>query len=354
MATPPLIFLNSHRAKSGTVAGQALHPDYVLLARFFGAGAIDRTRTLEMGVPYQVLQPIPSARTQDSFAQICQRVASDLVDLAQREGWPIQVTWSGGIDSTVALLSLRDALEARGDLGRLTVLLTLDSIAEYPWFYENIIMGRLQTAPLPAPLPRALRPDAMTVTGEHGDQLFGSDHLASLVQKGVAHLPYEHIVPLYMAQKLKKAQHAQRLMDYLAPQIAQAPLPIQTAFEYIWWCNFSLKWQQVSLRMLAFTLERDVSALAPSLRHFFADERFQAWSLSHPELRSVRDWTAYKLPAKKVILEATDDFHYFAHKQKEPSLKHVLVDRARQGEQRYRVHMYPDLQVHLETFTRAS
>ena len=65
------------------------------------------------------------------------------------------------------------------------------------------------------------------------------------------------------------------------------------------------------------------------------------------------DWRAYKLEAKKVILDATGDFDYFTSKEKAPSLKHVLIDRIKQGNTRYRVHMREDFEVHVEEFEKA-
>jgi hypothetical protein len=346
-----LLFLNSHRAKSGTVDGRELHPDYVLLAKFFGCGPIDRTRTLEIGVDYGVVQPIPEARTDASFAEVCAAVARDVADEARAADLPIQVAWSGGIDSTVALIALASVLRERGELSRLTVLVSTGSMSEYPWFYEHFVMDRLQTRPFGGALPDVLGEDVITVTGEHGDQLFGSDHLAGLVKGGLAHLPWRHVVPAYVAQKLKREDRVARVMRYLEPQIARAPVPIETAFDYIWWCNFSLKWQQVSLRMPVFRRGR-IERLHRRTRHFFGDPRFQAWALSNPQVRRVKDWRAYKLEAKKLILEATGDFDYFTTKEKEPSLKHVLIDRQKQGDERYRVHMYDDFEVHVETFRK--
>ena len=346
-----LLFLNSHRAKSGTLDGQALDRDYVLLAKFFGCGPIDRTQTLKIGVEYGIYNPIPEARTDATFAEICRAVAADLAAEAIVDDVPIQVAWSGGIDSTVALIALTDALRERNELERLQVLTSINSMTEYPWFFEHHVMNKLRTRPFGGALPLALSEDAITVTGEHGDQLFGSDHLVSLVKGGIAQLPWEHVVPSYIAGKLGSEEKVDRVMRYLEPQIAAAPVPIKTAFDYIWWCNFSLKWQQVALRVPAFR-RGAVGELVRRNKPFFGDARFQAWSLSNSQIRRVTDWRAYKLEAKKVILDATGDFDYFTNKEKEPSLKHVLIDRVKQGDTRYRVHMYEDYEVHVEEFVK--
>jgi len=280
-------------------------------------------------------------------------VARDIAADAAARDLPIQLAWSGGIDSTVALIALVSALRERGDLSRLTVLVSVQSMGEYLRFYERFVMDGLSTRPLAKTLPEELREDALTVTGEHGDQLFGSDHLASLVKRGIAQFPWRHVVPIYVAQKLRSERKAARVMSYLEEQVAAAPVSVETAFDYIWWCNFSLKWQQVSLRVPVFR-RGHAAGFIDRTSHFFGDPRFQVWSLSNPQVREVTDWRAYKLEAKKVILEATGDFEYFTTKEKEPSLKNVLIDRTKQGDTRYRVHMYDDLKVHVEEFERAS
>ena len=64
-----------------------------------------------------------------------------------------------------------------------------------------------------------------------------------------------------------------------------------TLFDYFWWLNFSLKWQQVTLRLPA--LRDDAPQIYDSLRHFFRSGRFQQWSLAHPEIRLPATWVEY-------------------------------------------------------------
>ena len=47
-----IIFLNKNQALSGFVGDLALPPEYVLLVKAFGCGAIDRTETLDQGFDY--------------------------------------------------------------------------------------------------------------------------------------------------------------------------------------------------------------------------------------------------------------------------------------------------------------
>ena len=354
--TRPIIYLNSHRAKSGEVDDHSISKGHVFLARFFGVGPIDRTGTLTSGFPCKILSEIPTASTDSDFPTICAEVAHALLDRAIRDDVGVQITWSGGIDSTVALLALREAAQNRGELQRLEIRYTIGSIAEYPLFFEEFIFKKLRARPADHPLPTILDGKQLTITGELGDQLFGSDYLAEVVRSGLGQTRYERVLPALMTRKLGRETRARFLLDYLRPQIAAAPVPIRTAFDYIWWLNFSLKWQMVSLRLPAFTALNssvtDVQAVAATTIPFFADARFQSWSLSNPRLRATTDWRKYKLEAKKFILQHTDDFDYYTTKEKQPSLKSVIVNRSQQGQERYRLFIRDDYSVELERFQR--
>lgn len=60
-----------------------------------------------------------------------------------------QVMWSGGIDSTVALVALVEAARKKdGRMEKLLVCLDKTSIDEYPKFYEESIKGQLKVVDL--------------------------------------------------------------------------------------------------------------------------------------------------------------------------------------------------------------
>lgn len=334
------IFLNSNAAKKGRVNGKILPEGYVHMAKFFGCGIIDRTKTLETGFNYEVLDPIPSTvQPAGSFSTICDRVGVDLVEEAIARERSLHVLWSGGIDSTVALVALLKCCTKIDRFDLLRIYLSLDSISEYSAFYRKHIQEKLQVVQVAPPLSRFIDPEHLTVTGELGDQLFGSDKAKDIVLNGIAFQPYEEIMPLILTKKLGSAAAANVAMAYLAPQIAQAPVPIVTAFEYLWWMNFTLKWQQVSLRLPVFA-KTQVRERYEATRHFFRDDRFQSWSLSQPVSAKIQEtWGSYKYAAKQYIFDFAGDKDYFLEKKKEPSLKSVLVNRKGRGNRRVRVYM---------------
>ena len=83
----PILFLNSHRAKSGLINGTKLPPDYIMACKFFDCGIIDRTETIDVGFDQKVLDPSPvfDAAFNDSFSSICAQVGKELVERALQQ-----------------------------------------------------------------------------------------------------------------------------------------------------------------------------------------------------------------------------------------------------------------------------
>lgn len=300
------------------------HPLYLRACEFFSCVLIDRTDTLDFGIRYRILDPMReiSPDCEQTFADICWQRAAQIADRAA--GHIITVLWSGGIDSTVALLALLHTLEARSALDRLQVLLSKESIAEFPRFFQEVIQVRLAYQILNGTIYDAIDPKHINITGEHGDQLFGSDKLKYAVQTGQAWRPYEDILFYTISRKLGSTRHTDALMAYLEPQVLAAPVMIRTYYDYLWWMNFSLKWQNVSLRLL-YGLEKQRYQLGENLVHFFQDPAFQSWSLANPVQKIGREWPSYKYVAKDFINDLFPDEAYRLTKEKEQSLKEVIV-----------------------------
>ncbi|MDP8973425.1 MAG: hypothetical protein M3N45_09685, partial [Actinomycetota bacterium] len=159
------------------------------------------------------------------------------------------------------------------------------------------------------------------------------------VRRGLGGVDYRDILPLVIAERLGSVRSAYRVYRYLEPVLAAAPVPIRTLFDAMWWLNFSLKWQDVTLRLPAGCGEQAGMVYA-SLRHFYRDDRFQIWSLAYGAERLPPVWARYKDVAKRYILAYTGDHAYYRFKEKEGSLRSVLVDPWSGNESR--VHMGVD------------
>lgn len=299
------------------------NPLYLKTCEFFGATLIDRTETLDAGIAFQVLDPISRLSTTTlSFGEICQIRAQEIVESSGSR--TIRVFWSGGIDSTVALISLIQYLREKENVQQLKVLLSQESIAEYPTFFKDEIEHKLDYTLIEGTIYDHINTQEVNVTGEHGDQLFGSDKLKYAILSYEAYRPYTEVLPYYMSRKLGTEKYTQSIIDFIEPQLKKSPIPIHTYYDYLWWMNFSLKWQNVSLRLL-YGLDRTYEDLNRNFFHFFQSVEFQNWSISNHDKKIIKDWNTYKYVAKDYIYTFHKDDEYLKNKEKEPSLKEVLV-----------------------------
>jgi len=276
------------------------------------------------GFPYKILDPIPPLDAVGTFDQIADSTGEHLLRESVRERRGIQVLWSGGIDSTVALIALCKAAFNPSLRSRIEVVCSGHSIAEYPRFFSEHIAGKLNCQITTGAVGESLDDSKPIVTGEHGDQIFGSLKLQPIFARGEAQLPYRSMLFQLIDTGVVASAMVGRIVDLLQRQVDHAPVRITTVYDYFWWLNFSLKWQHVTLRVPVYRGERFWPTYL-ALRHFFRGRAFQLWALTNPQLRTCSDWSMYKEPAKLYILNYTSDQDYFASKRKEPSLQNVLV-----------------------------
>lgn len=302
-----------------------LRPEYVETCRFFSAPLIDRTETLDAGIEFEVIDRLETfSKTEKSFGEICRERARFICEKSSAENRKIQVLWSGGIDSTLALVSLIRELENRGDLPRLEILLSKESINEYPTFFQDIIEKKLNYILFAPPIYDFLDAKKIIVTGEHGDQLFGSDKAQHFVITNQAFRPFEEILPVVIARKLGSKKSVDSIISFLEPQIEKSPVKLETLFDFLWWMNFSLKWQHVSLRMF-YEDGNEKFSLDDNFLHFFSARDFQNWSVLNHNLKIKKTWKSYKFVAKECIFDFHRDENYLLNKEKEQSLKDAII-----------------------------
>lgn len=298
-----------------------------------GVAPVDRSGVIRFPVRMKTLFPLPVMReTKHCYEEVCNERAKELLTRAERLDTSLYVFWSGGIDSTCVLVSLlKYAGSAQRE--RIVVLLSEDSIAENPVFYRKFVRRwlRREAAGL---FPYILGTKNLIVTGEHNDQLFGSDIIAwAIVRFGadVINAPYDSQMFLsffaeLMGGDLDSAQLYVRLFERLREL---APVELKTNFDQFWWINFTIKWQTVYMRMLAYTAERNIPLLSSAyLKSYYAPfyntEAFQLWSMNNLRQRMKNGWNSYKWPAKEIIYEFTRDADYRDKKMKRGSLAFLV------------------------------
>jgi len=280
----------------------------------------DRTNTLSSNLKLEG-NPIPDAT---GFTKTFIEVADETGVNLWNENKEIKVYWSGGIDSTVALVSLLKSKPSDWH-DRLKIIYTDASIEEYSLFWNNYIDGKIQTEkvvepvkdpdkyymdkPFFSPILKHIENNlgtGISVTGECGDQLFGSSGLMSHPE-----------LFLMTVDEFLKEKYPDNI-DEIKLFNSKCPYTISSIKDLFWWWNFNLKWDEVSYR--ALSLVKNKNYLANS-RPFFRTDDFQKWSISNPDKKIKDTLASYKFTAKDYIFDYTSDADYRDKKLKIGSLK---------------------------------
>jgi len=295
---------------------------------------VDRSEIIKTPVRMKSLFPLPEMRnfTKD-YEDLCNERAQTLLLQTEKNNTELYLFWSGGIDSTCVLVSLlKNATRAQKE--RIVVLLSEDSINEYPLFYREHIRGKLrrESAML---FPYLLGGNKVVLTADHNDQLFGSDVIGRLITRfgfEAVMRPYDRqMLSVFFEEQLQgdklMAASYVRLFERLKDS---APVILKTNFDLFWWINFTIKWQTVFMCMLSYTARRNQAKITGRYvrEHrlsFFNTNEFQLWSMNNLDKRIKGDWRSYKWPAKKIIYDFTKDPIYYETKTKRGSLYFLIL-----------------------------
>lgn len=385
-----------HVARGGALGA---HDMLYYLERLFGHCLIDRTGTLTRRSPVKILRPL-APRIPDfnlSIDKICDARARDIIARAEGEHRKLAVLWSGGIDSTtVAIALLRNVPET--EWKSIHILYTDRSKEENETFFEWLRVHTTMNY-LGETINEIYRPLAdsqsssvflpLIVTGEIGDQIFGSmlaeyfyntettspksikkksspptsarstsatertmrtsystgkrstaisgtharvtaatsmmsSMMSSMLAKdddsereeeergraiskagafmrGKQNQPWRKFFGEFLKHyKIVPPKAAPLMIAYLEPQIAKSPVPIVNAYDLLWWLNFSMKWQHVSLRiplLMEYTGEAQSTLQMNRTINFFDTDDFEQWSYHNHHLKMYdrSDWATYKV-----------------------------------------------------------
>lgn len=232
----------------------------------------------------------------------------------------LAIFWSGGIDSTAALVALMQTNDRWPTL--LRIYTSKSAIEqEYPWFYNRY----LQAADVVVLREREFfdhalfHPDVLVTDGSCGDQLWGCNALQKFQSQW--HLPYRQFY--HSSEFLDKvgANYHSTVIDYIEQQISKFAIPTYTIANLYWMLTFTHKWDHVRLRHGARL--RDI-ALFDCMHSFFDSFHLQRWCMANPDLRLGATWSSYKQPAKDFIYRFTKDSEYRDHKLQNESLKQAV------------------------------
>lgn len=260
--------------------------------------------------------PLPEipANFTSTFEELTNRRAIELWDI----GKPIRLWWSGGIDSTCALVSL---LKTRRLDTSLIVYLSKASVEENPDFYDLLVNKKvnLQWHSFDNYVydnDELWNGETINVNGCGGDELF---------------LAVSSYMSMEEFFKIKDESwiHIMKDPDMLKvteKYIDMSPYKPETCWELLWWFGRSI--DDLLSRYLSTRFLKD-----PSVYHleypFFYTDYFDKWALSNPYAGHNGDYRTYKWPMKKYIYDYDKNDEYLNTKQQESSFPSVYNKQSR-------------------------
>jgi hypothetical protein len=267
-----------------------------------------------------------------TYEQCCEHRVAGIVELSRRLNKPITIFYSGGIDSTMVLISFMKYLSPQELKSRVQVSMSVDSIYENKNFYHDYIRKMCNIVPSEQ-MSNIVDGSSILVDGELNDQLFGSEIIGNMYRKdffsGIGEkYSREFIVNWYVFNNITK-ESANKWFDVIDDHIKiQAPCEVKTNYQFFWWWNFIFKWQSVYLRIF-LRMDTNLRPLVNHefidtyVHHFYSTPEFQKWSMLNHHLKLQDSWKTYKWEAKRLIYEYNKDTVYRDNKVKVGSLYHL-------------------------------
>jgi hypothetical protein len=249
-----------------------------------------------------------------TFEELTNRRAVELWDI----GKPIRLWWSGGIDSTCALVSL---LKTRRLDTRLTVYLSTNSVQENPRFYDLLVNKKVKLEwhshkNYIYDNIELWNGQTINVNGNGGDELF---------------LAISSTMSMEEFFKIKDSDWINIIKDsdmlnVVEKYIDISPYKPKTCWELLWW--FARSIDDLSTRYHSPRFLKDPSVY--HLEHaFFYTDYFEKWALSNPYAGHNGDYGTYKWPMKKYIYDYDKNEEYLNTKQKESSFPLIYKKQSR-------------------------
>lgn len=246
-----------------------------------------------------------------TFEECCLKRAHDLL-LLNKENY--YVLYSGGIDSTGLIVALLKVW-ATEQLKKITIVLTSHSILENPSFFHDHIK-KFRILNYMNSLKHIIStPNSIIVTGELGDQIFGSGMLLQAYQKfGPSILKDNYcdrgadVIEQYlMGDGRRGTGHGKALFDFIRPIADEAPIALKSCFDFFWWFNFTQEWQFAKYKYLENFDYSPSREYGSKIIHFYDTDYFQYWSINQHFLKIKDSWDSYKYLNKEFIYNYTKD-----------------------------------------------
>lgn len=264
---------------------------------------IDRSGNLSHFLPIQIRRPYQYRSIDKDWATISLDTARDINSKSKSQ---IVVKWSGGIDSTNALVALLQVTDPK----KLVILCDHKSIDEFPEFYRVVIKDRLEQID---PFQWAnwdWSSGDVCVTGDCGDCVWAIID-QSFWDNGhqYFHCSWKHWVDLQHKQRGITVDH-----DFIEEVCVWSGVHIRSVLDLRTWFYLNFKWQDKSLDPFWCGppgLKRDNTYI-----FYDHNDEFENWTMNNLDLMGGKSFADCKMPAKRFINDFFPCQRYLTEKTK--------------------------------------
>jgi hypothetical protein len=262
----------------------------------------DRTRTIPHYLKMSRWEPHPEVdpNFNKTFKDICLETAEAIVKRAN--GQKINISWSGGLDSTLAFFSLLEVTSA----DQLKIFGNYNSIVESGSLFDKYIRDKNIDFDIETPLTYPTFGEGLIVTGYLGDQLYGRYHTLN---------------PKYFNAPWK---------DFINPEqveLVERILPNWPGFElkvvpdFLNFIEMNCKWQMGKTNRMR-NMPKEI---ADRIINFYEPVDFQKWSLGNYEPKWLSDDPkTHKYSHRLVLRDFMKSDAYPMNKVVQTSHYHIL------------------------------
>jgi hypothetical protein len=224
-----------------------------------------------------------------TFEDCCNKRAIDLFDT----GKVINLFWSGGLDSTAALIALTSNCKNKDQL---KILTTYGGILESGYFYDTFLKNKFNTKINIDYSLKDYNEKEVYLHGGNGNSLFTTGSM--LIDRYVND-------PNDLKLSYKKMIHPEKY-EFVDPVIKKSPRPIITYEDFLWLENFVFKWDHARFELLIrFLNPKNVKEYLETdkFNGFYYTKEFEQWVIDNNEQQhDIKNfWTTTKLPIRKYL-----------------------------------------------------
>ena len=275
-----------------------------------------------------------------TFSDITDLKTQQLLVNKNNKKWLI--FWSGGIDSTVPIVSILKIL-SQADRERVVIACNRHSVYENPHFFFKYIKPNFTLIDSTnLYFTEELLNEYYIIDGELADNLYGNPLKRFLVTNNGSSIlknwrtdPDELINSLANSSKEMDNDKKFAIWFYekIKENIESVDVPVENYYDFFWWCLFNYAWFDLTFRNLKRT-PSDISSATNCIANdtfWYGTNEYQLWAMNNRlGVRYGTNIGERKLASKKYIYEFDHNEYYFKFKTKTASTGRLSIDSVTQ------------------------